>query len=295
MILITIAYVLMIASGCTSSPKESVFSSRGIATEASPTINGPISATSLDLDGDLIPFSSGKIDPKNYLSSETDRKKFLDSAFEKAKEKDFKSKDDCPLEESSYELLCLIAGAERALNGLPVNHHLKRLFPEEYTSLKWYTDFGSDLYNSALKYQKIEELDRYELEIKLAISGLNRISPFTGDVVRCDFRDEGEKIAKDSDVLKVANRYHVNETRVFKEFLSTSLGQETDYIVQWIVPCRVRLNIHLKNLGVDIAALSDRPWEQEILLPPLSKFKVLSKNQRTVSGRTVFFIELEQL
>ncbi len=242
----------------------------------------------------LIIFPSGSINPIGYEAPADLRKKFRNIASEKAKERGIMSAKDCFSEDSDgYLRFCFIAYAEKALKQLPKNHPLKALAPEEHAAISWYADFGFQSYNSALWSQNLEELRQNELEIKLTLSALNRLPMENRQVVRCDLSDSTGSLSEE-EILKVANRYTENSISLIKGFWSTSIGTDPSFIKQWIDPCYVQLNITLLGAGASIAELSSRPHEQEILVRPMTQFRVLQKNKLSKNGKTFFQIDLIQ-
>lgn len=239
---------------------------------------------------DKIPFPSGEVDPKTFLSSKSERDLFLQYAIADGKDRGME-KADCGERESGYWDICFIYDAENIIKNLPAQSPLKKVDAIEMASMMWYADFGSSALNQALRTMDRDSLAEHELRLKLMISGLNRASTYTGPSVRCD-----SSRANDNETTeKAARRYSVGEVFQTKSFFSTSLGTSESYIEIWLKPCRVQLNIYQHGGGVLIESLSSRPDEQEILVKPLTKYKVIKKQKSLKNGDTFYEIDLEEL
>jgi hypothetical protein len=242
----------------------------------------------------LIPFPSGSIHPVGFFVSSEDRRNFRNTSQIKAKDRGIMTDEDCFSGDSGGpHIYCMILEAERILNPLHRDNPLKKLTPEEYASLVWFTEFGYQIYNKSLWTQDPSDLTKNETGIKLALSGLNRLPGENRQVVRCDLADENGSLSEEQ-IRSVANRYEKNKTFRIKGFWSTSIGTDPDYVEQWIQPCHVELKIHLNGSGVLIQEISTRPQEQEILVRPLTQFSVVAKKESKKNGKSFVEIELTE-
>lgn len=239
---------------------------------------------------DKIPFPSGDVDPKTFLSSKSERNLFLQQAIANGKDQGME-KADCAERESGYWDICFIYDAENVIRNLPPQSPLKKIDAIEMANIMWYADFGSSIFNDALRTMDHKRLNESEPRIKLMLSGLNKAAGYTGPSVRCD----SSPVKDDEKTENAANRYVVGEVFQTKSFLSTSLGTSESYIETWLKPCKVQLNIYQHGGGVLVEDISSRPEEQEILVKPLTKYKVLKKQKSLKNGDIFYEIDLEEL
>lgn len=239
---------------------------------------------------DKIPFPSGAIDPKTYIASEVEYKKMEEIARIDGLERDMK-KEDCGERESGFWMICSIHDSEVALGYMDDNGPLKKLHPVELAALNWYADRDYVAFNEALRTMDPEKLKLHELKIKLAISGLNKGFKHLGRSVRCD----NSQVEGEQKTQAVADRYSVGEVFQTRSFLSTSLGENPQFIETWLKSCGVLLNIYQRGGGVLIEEIASYIDEQEVLVKPLTKFKVLKKNKTTKNGKLFYIIDLEEV
>lgn len=239
---------------------------------------------------DKIPFSSGAIDPNTYIASEVEYKKMEQIAYEDGIKRDMK-KEECGNRESGFWMICSIFDGEEALSYMDEQGALKKLHPVELAALKWYGDRDFGAYNEALRTMDPEKLKIHELKIKLVISGLNKGFKHLGRSVRCD----NNQVEGEAKTQAAADRYNVGEIFQTRSFFSTSLGENPYFIETWVKPCGVLLNIYQRGSGVLIQDIANYPQEEEVLVKPLTKFKVLKKNKTTKNGKLFYIIDLEEV
>lgn len=239
-----------------------------------------------------IPFSSGALDPRIYIAEEADRSAFIKSVTERSNPNDV-TPEDCAGGDYGYNLLCGFYNSRLRLKELAEDDPAKKLSPEEYAALRWYSDWGYITYNSALWKLDIAELDRSEYDIKLAISAINHLPKKEQTTIRCDLVDK-EGALPNSDVISAADRYQESKEFQALGFWSTSLGTSQEFIDGWIKPCRVLIHVKLKSSGALMDTVSSRAYEQEVLVRPMTRFKVLSKTHSS-EEKLAFEIEVEEI
>jgi hypothetical protein len=239
-----------------------------------------------------ISFPSGSFTPKGYLLSgeqmQTLKQSMLQSVMENGRS------PNCFSDEAeAFSNYCEIVKIERELQKNPPPSPWKNLSSEEFHFLRYFTSHGYQDINQALWSQDPSLLARYEQSVRMIVSGINRLPPESRQVFRCDLVKD--KNPFDAEILKVAERYQEGRAFTVRGFWSTSVGTDQEYIREWVRPCYVQLRIQLKGAGADVSYVSVRPEEQEILVLPMTSFKVIKKNQSTKNGSLFFDIEIEQI
>lgn len=238
-------------------------------------------------------FTSGNIDPLTYSAPDQLNKDFNEASFHRAQSKGIQNKKDCLDGETNNYSYCLIVNADIKLKKLKQNDPFKALTAEEYANIEAFTNFAYQSINPALWSKIPKNMDKYEKEIKLMLSGLNRLPKVNQKVVRCDLVEH-----PDTDLEKIsstADRFAINKKLVIEGFWSTSLGKNREYIESWIEPCHVQLNIQLNGGGALISQLSSRPYEEEVLVRPKTVFNVIQKRKSEKNGKPFYEIDLVEV
>ncbi len=240
----------------------------------------------------VIPFSPS-IDPSEYIAEPEVYKELQEQADEEAEKNDL-DVGDCTKLGSKY-FFCYINNAKRRLPYLKMNRSaFSYLHPTELAAIIAYSDIRYTDYNEKLREMAQDKRVRLtsdnELEIRLLISGLNKIEGYEGESSRCDSFSESaveEGVAEE--------RYPEGEIIQIFSFWSTSRNNGKNYAKKWLASCRVKINIVQHGGGVMIEELSKYPDEQEVLVKPLTKFKVLRNERKIENFLAVHEIDLEEV
>jgi hypothetical protein len=167
-------------------------------------------------------------------------------------------------------------------NYVPANlEDFPSLKKEEIAAVYLYGD-GKLNYNwvRALRSGEVKEIQKYEAEIKVLSSALNKLPPYKGTVSR-----KAALLAKD---LK---RYQPGDTIIESGFTSTTFDRYDP--TELVTPMRgsnPKLNSVIFKIksktGKSIQELT-RYNENEVLFPPGTKFKVVSRNTQILKVRPV--------
>lgn len=148
---------------------------------------------------------------------------------------------------------------------LPHHPELAGMPIGDLVGVRGYTtnDYYSQV-NTALRNGDQATVDRYDAHIRTAVSGLNQLPSYNGDVAR------GITIP-DSAVPGVLDRYRPGETVTENAFTSSSVASSGANF-----PGNVVFHMHSVN-GRDVANASEYPTESEVLFAPGTRFDVTDR------------------
>jgi hypothetical protein len=242
--------------------------------------------------------SGESLDAKTYRASEDVAQSFLSRALASA-EKVGLSEPDCFLAHAVFVYdLCFIAKARVAIEKLPAAHPLRKLNAAEAGVLRSYMDREYQVINEALRGDEAAKVDAVALEIKLMLSGLNAL-PKSGKTEL--YRNETflwDADAPQAEIDEVADRFVEGGNFETSAFLSTTLGTDPGAREQILDGALVLLKIRAQG-AKSVAEISPRPYEQEYLYAPGTRFRVLRKAKHEVGSgkarRTAYVIDLEEI
>ncbi|MBL6991718.1 MAG: hypothetical protein ISR65_18195 [Bacteriovoracaceae bacterium] len=134
-----------------------------------------------------------------------------------------------------------------------------------------------------------EAKERVEAEISAMISGLNKLPVFAGTVYRCDQAKYWEHLISGAQTIFD-----------YQGFMSTTIGSGVDARNSYMNPSKCSVIFTIKSIsGRPLYYFTTRPWEEEVLFLPKSKFKVQSVVSKTFQeegqSRKYYEIAIEQL
>lgn len=170
---------------------------------------------------------------------------------------------------------------------------------EELAAISYYTESAYLRINRSIRENSANELPLVLTNIKLMISGLNKLPSYQGVSYRGI--GWGNKDPDAETISKVTKRYdetHINSLFQDKGFLSTTNDSKAHFLCAPFI-----YKIYGKS-GKDIADFSTRPEEAEVLFRPLTKFLILKKYTNLINHTickehsnlaTQFVVEMEEL
>lgn len=184
-----------------------------------------------------------------------------------------------------------------------------RLDPAEIFSISIYTQQAFREINPALRNEDAYALRKWNLTIRILVSALHKIPAFKSSPFQWDFYLKGAPLKRivggyaesssDSETSWSKARAFfdsIPENGIFsdKAFMSTSIGADQRF-KDALNKANLVITIHNARSGRAISQVSGLPWEQEVLFPPATEFRVIGKREvRLPNGKRQLQIDLDE-